>query len=112
MSDRTLTTYEIDYGDGAERFTVPAGGNLAQVIMGYAEANGYAVRTVGAALALNLTELEHNALEVALDHFVEFMEDVAAYDKEDPNLDEKLAAVRSLRAKITKPKEDDDERIN
>ena len=100
-------THEIDYGDGAERFTVPAGGNLASVIMGYAEANGYATRKVGAALALNLTELERNALEVALDHFVEFTEDIAAYDKEDPNADGKLAAVRSLRAKITKRKDDE-----
>ena len=51
-------------------------------------------------LTLPLTPPEYNALQVALDHFVEFTEDIAAIDKDDPNADEKLAAVKTLRLKV------------
>ena len=53
-------------------------------------------------LTLPLTPLEYNALQVALDHFVEFTEDIAAIDKAAPNADENLAAVKTLRLKVKK----------
>ncbi len=50
-----LVTYEIDYGDAAmeggaeytkERYQAIAGGNVASIIEGYAEVNGYEIREI------------------------------------------------------------------
>ena len=55
QSTDDLVTYEIDYGDTAmeggaeytlERYQAIAGGNVASIIEGYAEANGYEIREI------------------------------------------------------------------
>ena len=102
-----LITYEINYGaDHKERFQVTAGSNAESLVKDYAEANGYEIREVErkGALILDLDPLEVNALQVAMDHFVEFIDDIVAQGEGDPDEVEgdeaKQAAVKSLHTKV------------
>ena len=70
------------------------------------EANGYGLREITETnlVALDLAPLEANALQVALDHFIEFIDDIVSQgegDAEDREGDKaKQAAIKSLHAKV------------
>jgi len=108
--NKKLKSYKIYYdgigGKDVETFQVTAGSNAEKLVKDYAESNDYLIKEIEYPfqIVLNLEPLEANALQVAADHFVEFIDDIVSQGEGD--LDEregdkeKQVVIKSLHSKI------------
>ena len=101
-SMKDLVQLTIDYGDGhykdIETMIVTKGSNAYTTMLAYAEQNDYAIDEKP-----YIEPLEINAIQVALDHLIEFLDDTmsdAIANGEESKHREKLEATKRAKEKL------------
>ena len=99
---KDLVQLTIDYGDGhykdIETMIVTKGSNAYTTMLAYAEQNDYAIDEKP-----YIEPLEINAIQVALDHLIEFLDDTmgdAIANGEESKHREKLEATKRAKEKL------------